>query len=104
MVAKHVVAKCGGKVLHELSAVMPPFEMVELLLVRAVSKMTSVMLSPRSVNSKDAAPRSSGVVRKVMFIDVSKAHLYALVNADVDAFVDVPPEFCKQDICGRLNS
>ena len=38
LVAKHLVAKYGGKGLRELFAAMPPFEMVKLLLVRAVPK------------------------------------------------------------------
>ena len=42
-------------------------------------------------------------IRKVMLLDVSKAHLYALINADVDAFVDLPLECRKDGVCGKLN-
>ena len=49
------------------------------------------------------APDNPETLRKVMFIDVSKAHPYALINADVDAFVDLPPECSKQGTCGKLN-
>lgn len=87
LVAKHLVAKYGGKGLHELFAAMPAFEMVRFLLVRALSH-ASVGLAPR----KDSrASGTSASVRKLMFIDVSKAHLYARIDADVNAFVDLPP-------------
>lgn len=46
LVAKHLVAKYGGKGLHELFAAMPAFEMVKLLLVRALSH-TSVRYGSR---------------------------------------------------------
>ena len=95
LVAKHIVAKYGGKGIHELFAAMPPFEMVKLLLVRAVSSPALVRV-PSQKLGKDAT-------RKVMFIDVSKAHLYALIDANVDAYVDLPPECRKQGMCGRLN-
>ena len=36
-----------------------------------------------------------------MFIDVSKAHLYAPVG-DAEAYVALPPECEKPEICGKL--
>ena len=92
LVAKHIVAKYGGKGIHDLFAAMPPFEMIKLLLVRAWSKVPTVK----------PASRSEGV-RKIIFLDVSKAHLYALIDEDVNAFVDLPAECSKQGMCGRLN-
>ena len=50
-----------------------------------------------------AVPSQTPSVRKVMFIDASKAHLCALINADVNAYVDLPPECRKAGVCGRLN-
>lgn len=38
-----------------------------------------------------------------MFIDASKAHVYVLIDADVNAFVDLPPECRKPGVCGELN-
>ena len=107
--AQHIVAKYGGKGLHELFAAMPPFEMVKLLLIRAVSdkiksleKSRSNEMAGRTARAVRGSSRPEAV-RKVMFIDVSKAHLYALINSDIDAFVDLPPECAKPGVCGRLN-
>lgn len=100
LVAKHIVAKYGGKGLHELFVAMPPFEMVELLLTRAVTdiKPTGERLGKSAMLSQRANP-----VRKVNFIDVSEARLHALITTDVNAYVDLPPECLKKGICGRLN-
>ncbi len=38
-----------------------------------------------------------------MFIDVSKAHLYAPVGEGIKNYVDLPPECCKPGTCGLLN-
>ncbi len=38
-----------------------------------------------------------------MFIDISKAHLYAPVDPGVEAYVDLPIECQKEGVCGRLN-
>ncbi len=38
-----------------------------------------------------------------MFVDISKAHLYAPVDDDTEAYVDLPPECSKPGTCGRLN-
>lgn len=75
---------------------MPPFEMIKMLLVRALSKC-SRMSWPVTV------PSRARDVRKIMFVDVSKAHLYALIDADVDAFVELPSECRKEAVCGRFN-
>ena len=50
LVAKHLVAKYGGKGLHELFAAVPPFEMVKLLLVKAVPEYVGrpVAVPPRA--------------------------------------------------------
>ena len=72
----HHVSKYGGKGVRELFTAMPPFEMVKLLFVRALSKASLVSRSlALSSRARDT--------RKIMFIDVSKSHLYALTNADV---------------------
>ena len=84
--------------MHELFVAMPLFELVKLLLVRAVSKMTSVRLSSRKSGDEAVVSGSPEVVRKLMLIDISKAHLYALISADVNACVDLPPECHKQCI------
>lgn len=112
LVAKHLVAKYGGKGLHELFAAMPAFEMVKLLLVRALSH-TSVRYSsrkgagatgaPKKLVSSRKSPSMAESVRKPMFIDVSKVHLYALIDADVNAFVGLPPECRKPGVCGEPN-
>ena len=45
----------------------------------------------------------ASAVRKVIFVDVSKAHLYASINVDIDAYVELPLECRKDNTCGRLN-
>ena len=85
LVAKHLVAKYGGKDAEDLFAAMPPFELIKSLFVKAVQRN----------NWKK-------VVRKVMFIDVSKAHLYAPVGGDTKAYVELPPECGKPGVCGLL--
>ena len=60
---------------------MPPFELVKALLVRAVQR--------RERRRK---------IRKVLFIDVSKAHLYAPVGKDIKAYVDLPSECGKPGV------
>ena len=94
LVAKHIVAKYGGRGLHELFAAMPPFEMIKMLLVKVFSGGTS--------GSVPVSGRARGC-RKMMFLDVSKARLHALVDADVDAYVELPPECWQKGLCGKLN-
>ena len=71
---------------EDLFAAMPPFEMVKALLVKCVQR--------RERQRK---------VRKVLFIDVSKAHLYAPVGEGIKNYVDLPPECGKPGVCGLLN-
>ena len=52
---------------------------------------------------RNGCPEEMDRRRKMFFIDVSKAHLYALINEDVNAFVDLPPECAKPGMCGKLN-
>ena len=85
LVAKHLAAKCGGKDAEDLFAAMPPFELIKSLLVKAVQRSTW---------------KTS--VRKVMFIDISKAHLYAPVDKGTRAYVDLLPECSKPGTCGLL--
>ena len=59
LVAKHLAAIYGGKASTEdLFAAMPPFELVKALLVKSVQRRGR-----------------KKIIRKVLFIDVSKAHL-----------------------------
>ena len=85
LVAKHLAAKYGGKDMEDLFAAMPPFEMVKVLLVRSVQRRGRVKK-----------------VRKIIVIDVSKAHLYAPVDLGDTAYVDMPPECSKLGVCGKL--
>ena len=78
LVAKHLAAKYGGKDAEDLFAAVPPFELIKSLLVKAVQRRTW-----------------RKTVRKVMFIDISKAHLYAPVDKGTRAYADLPPE------CGK---
>ena len=71
-----MVAKYGGKDAEDLFAAMPPFELIQSLLVKAVQRRTW-----------------RTAVRKIMFIDVSDARLYAPVGKDTKAYVDIPPEW-----------
>ena len=50
------------------------------------------------------------IIKTVLFLVAArilyallKEHLYALMNADVNAYVDLPPECLKKGVCGRLN-
>ena len=63
LVAKHLAAKYGGKDAEDLFAAMPPFELIKSLLIKAVQRGNWKTMK-----------------RKVMFIDISKAHLYAPVD------------------------
>ncbi len=85
LVAKHLAAKYGGKDMEDLFAAMPPFEMVKVVLVRSVQR-------------RDRVKRA----RKIMFIDVSNAHLYAPVDLGTTAYVDLPPECSTPGIGGKL--
>ncbi len=71
--------------MEDLYAAMPPFEMVKALCVR-------------SVQCRDRVK----TVRKIILIDVSKAHLYAPVDPGATAYVDLLPEGSKPGVCGKL--
>ena len=73
LVAKHLAAKYGGKNADDRFAAMPPFELIKSLLIKAVQR-----------NSWRTQKR------KVMFIDISKAHLYARVDAGTCSYADLP--------------
>ena len=81
LVATHLVAKYGGKDAEDLFAAMPPLEMVKALLITTVQRRHRLKK-----------------VRKVMFTDVSKAHLYAPVGEGISAYVDLPPECSKPGV------
>ena len=85
LVAKHLAAKYGGKDMEDLFAAMPPFELVKALLVKAAQRRDR-----------------KKTMRKVMFVDVSKAHLYAPVGPEDKAYVALPPECGKPGVCGLL--
>lgn len=85
LVAKHLVAKYGGKDAEGLFADMPPFELIKSVFVKAVQRRTW-----------------RTAMRKVIFFDVSKAHLYAPAGEDTKAYVDRPPECGKPGACGLL--
>ena len=86
LVAKHLAAKYGGKSSTEdLFAAMPPFELVKALLVKCVQR-------------RERLKR----VKKMLFIDVSKAHLYAPVGESIKNYVDLPPECSKPGFAGCL--
>ena len=70
LVAKHLVAKYGGTGLHELFAAMPPFEMVKLLLVRALSKCSRT-------SWQAAVPLRARDVRKIMFVVPRHTYMHA---------------------------
>ena len=87
LVAKHLAAKYGGKFLKEdLFAAMAPFELVKALLAKSVQRW----------NRKKK-------IRKVLFIDVSKAHVYAPAGEGIKNYVELPPECEKPGVCGLLN-
>ena len=94
LVARHFVAQFGGKGLVELFAAMPPFEMIKYLLVRAIGGGSPPF---------GAGNPSRQGKRKILFFDVSKAHLYAPIEEDANVYVALPPECTKDGICGRLN-
>ena len=52
----------------------------------------------RSVQRRDRVKK----VRNIMFIDVSKAHLYAPVDPGTIAYVDLPPECSEPGVCDKL--
>ena len=71
--------------MEDLFPIVPPSEIVKALPVVSVQR-------------RDRTKK----IRKLMFIDVSKAHLYAPVDAGANACVDLPPECSKPGVCGKL--
>ena len=70
LVAKHLAAKYGGKDAGDLFAAMPTFELIKSLLIKAAQRSNWKTMK-----------------RKVMFIDISKAHLYAPMDEGTSAYV-----------------
>ena len=83
LVARHFKLRCGVDDLEGPHASMPPVELVKFLIVRAVQRS------------------AVGDVRKVMWIDIGKAHLYAPVT--YQAFVDLPEELHRDVYRGKFN-
>ena len=71
--------------MEDLFAAMPPFELVKALLVKAAQRQDR-----------------KRTMRKVMFVDVSKAHLCASVGPEDKAYVTLPAECGKPGVCGLL--
>ena len=67
---------------EDLFAAMPPLEAVKLLIAQA------------------AAQSEGGKQRKVMFIDIGKAHLYGPMESD--EYVELPPERAEPGKCAKL--
>ena len=82
LVAKDFRPKSKVNDREGLYAATPPLEMVKFLIMRA------------AMRSKQ------GEIRKVMFIDIGKAHLYAPIEGEV--FVDLPPERAEEGKCAKL--
>ena len=82
LVAKDFRPKSRVDDIEGLFAAMPPLELVKLLIARA------------------ATESQRGHVRKIMLIDIGKAHLYAPVEGDV--YVELPPERWEHGKCARL--
>ena len=82
LVAKDFRPKSKIGDIEGLFAATPPLELVKLLFAHA------------------AAKGRGGTPRKVMLIDVSKAHLYAPVEGDV--YVELPPERKVEGKCAKL--
>ena len=77
LVAKDFRVKNGGSDAETLYAAMPPLELVKLLFVEAVA-----------------------TGKKIMLVDIGKAHLYAPVEGEV--YVDLPPEKHQDGKCAKL--
>ena len=82
LVAKDFKPKSKLGDIEGLFAATPPLELVKLLFAHVASKVA--LKTPR----------------KVMLIDVSKAHLYAPITGDV--YVDLPPEKKAHGKCAKL--
>ena len=84
LVAKDFKPKSKVNDQDGLLAATPPLELVKMLILKA---------------ARGSRNRHAGV-RKVMFLDVSKAHLYAPMLDE--EFVQLPPEKWTEGKCARL--
>ena len=84
LVAKDFKPKSKVNDQEGLFAATPPLELVKMLILKA---------------ARGSSNRHAGV-RKVMFLDVSKAHLYAPMLDE--EFVQLPPERWTEGTCARL--
>ena len=82
LVARDFRPKSRVEDVEGLFAAMPPLEVVKFLLMHA------------------ATSTKRGNTRKVMFIDIGKAHLYAPMCED--AFIELPAGRAKPGKCGKL--
>lgn len=71
---------------------MPPFGVIKFVIVWAVQS-ESPDFGSQELGSHDKK-------RKVLFIDISKAQLYAPFDAYSNAYVDLTPECSLQGVCG----
>ena len=83
-VARQIRQLHGGSDREDVFAATPPWEAVKILLSEAVTNYDPKMK------------------KKLMFIDISKAYLFAPVT-DKALFVELPPEQARPGKCGRLN-
>ena len=81
-VAREIRGLYGGGDREDLFAATPPWEAVKMLL-------------------SDVVTGDRRCVRKLMFIDIGKAYLFAPVT-EQNIFVDLPPEQAQEGKCGRL--
>ena len=82
LVARDFRPKSRANDREGLYAATPPLEMVKFLIMKAAMRC------------------KRGEVRKVMLIDIGKAHLYAPIEGE--EFVDLPPERAKPGKCAKL--
>ena len=82
LVAKDFKPKSAVGDRDDLFAAMPPLEAIKLLIAQGASE-----------------PRS-GKPRKLMFLDISKAHLYGKMQTD--EYVQLPPERGAPGKCAKL--
>lgn len=82
LVAKDFRPKSRVGDVEGLFAAMPPLELVKLIIVMAAEECRL------------------GRIKKVMMIDIGKAHLYAPIKGDV--YVELPPERAEEGKCAKL--
>ena len=82
LVAKDYRPKSRVADIEGLFAAMPPLELVKLIIAMAAEECRG------------------GRIKKVMMIDIGKAHLYAPIDGDV--FVELPPERHRKGRCAKL--